>query len=75
MHTYYNVYEPFSQKEYLFNAEEYQEYKDTYYMRLTKATGEEVFISDENAKEEDSGWWGKVVNMALVKAVSQEHPF
>tara|TARA_R100000353_G_scaffold75272_1_gene57289 strand:+ start:7936 stop:10266 length:2331 start_codon:yes stop_codon:yes gene_type:complete len=52
MHTYYNVYEPFSQKEYLFNAEEYQEYKDTYYMRLTKATGEEVFISDENAKEE-----------------------
>jgi hypothetical protein len=52
MHTYYSVYEPFSQKEYLFNAEEYQEYKDTYYMRLTKATGEEVFISDENAKEE-----------------------
>jgi len=52
MHTYYNVYEPFSQKEYLFDASEYQEYKDTYYLRITKATGEEVFISDENAKEE-----------------------
>ncbi len=52
MHSYYNVYEPFSQKEYLFDAAEYQEYKDTYYLRITKATGEEVFISDENAKEE-----------------------
>ena len=52
MHPYYNVYEPFSQKEYLFDAAEYQEYKDTYYLRITKATGEEVFISDENAKEE-----------------------
>jgi hypothetical protein len=52
MHSYYNVYEPFSQKEYLFDASEYQEYKDTYYLRITKATGEEVFISDENAKEE-----------------------
>ena len=52
MHTYYNIYEPFSQKEYLFNADEYEEYKETYYMRLTKATGEEVYISDEDAKEE-----------------------
>jgi len=52
MHTYYNVYEPFSQNEYLFNAEEYKEFQYKYYMRLTKATGEEVFISDEDAKEE-----------------------
>jgi|TARA_R100000482_G_scaffold36474_3_gene12404 hypothetical protein len=52
MHTYYSIYEPFSQKEYLFNADEYAEYKKTYYMRLTKATGEEVYISDEDAKEE-----------------------
>jgi len=52
MHTYYNIYEPFSQKEYLFNADEYAEYKKTYYMRLSKATGEEVYISDPDAKEE-----------------------
>jgi hypothetical protein len=52
MHTYYNIYEPFSQNEYLFNVDEYKEYEGTYYMRITKATGEEVFISDEDAKEE-----------------------
>ena len=52
MHNYYNVYEPFSQNEYLFDEDEYREYQQVYYMRITKATGEEVYISDEDAKEE-----------------------
>ncbi len=52
MHNYYNVYEPFSQNEYLFDEDEYKEYQQVYYMRITKATGEEVYISDEEAKEE-----------------------
>jgi hypothetical protein len=52
MHTYYNIFEPFSQKELLFNVEEYKEYEATYYIRISKVTGEEVFISDETLIEE-----------------------
>jgi hypothetical protein len=52
MHMYYNVYEPFTNEEFLFNANEYQEYTGRYYIRLKKITGEEVIISDPAAVEE-----------------------
>lgn len=52
MHMYYNVFEPFSQEEFLFNADEQEEYERKYYIKLNKITGEEVIISDSIAVEE-----------------------
>ena len=52
MHMYYNVFEPFSQEEFLFNADEQVEYESKYYIKLNKITGEEVIISDSIAVEE-----------------------
>ena len=52
LHSYYNVFEPFSYEEFLFTAEEYEEYTSKYYIRLKKITGEEIIISDPAAVEE-----------------------
>jgi len=52
MHMYYNVFEPFSQNEYLFNAQEMLEYESRYYIKLNKMTGEEVILFDETSVEE-----------------------
>ena len=52
LHSYYNVFEPFSYEEFLFTNEEYQEYTSKYYIRLKKITGEEIIISDPAAVEE-----------------------
>ena len=44
---YYNVYEPFSQQEFLFTGSEYSEYLSKYYIKVRKITGEEIIIYDE----------------------------
>jgi hypothetical protein len=46
---YYNVYEPFSQREFLFTAQEYAQYAAKYYIKIRKITGEEVIIFDDQA--------------------------
>jgi len=46
---YYNVYEPFSQREFLFKGDEYDQYLSKYYMKIRKITGEEVIIFDNQA--------------------------
>jgi hypothetical protein len=52
MHMYYNVFEPFSQAEYIFNEYEYHQYASKYYIKLNKMTGEEVILYDEISVEE-----------------------
>ena len=52
MHMYYNVFEPFTQEEFVFNSSEYEDYKRIYYIKLNKITGDEVIISDELAVQE-----------------------
>ena len=52
LHCYYNVFEPFSNEEFLFTEEEYDAYTSKYYIRLRKITGEEVILSDDGAIEE-----------------------
>jgi hypothetical protein len=52
LHSYYNVFEPFSYEEFLFTEDEYMDYTSKYYIRLRKITGEEVIISDPDAVEE-----------------------
>ena len=52
MHMYYNVFEPFSQEEFLFNEFEMDQYISKLYVRLKKITGEEVILSDPEAVEE-----------------------
>lgn len=46
---YWNVYEPFSQQEFLFNESEYDEYLSRNYMKIRKITGEEIIIFEEEA--------------------------
>ena len=47
--NYCNVYEPFSQREFLFNDSEYAQYLSKYYVKIRKITGEEVIIFDDKA--------------------------
>ena len=49
MSTYYNVYEPFSQREFLFTAQEYSKYAQKSYIKIRKITGEEVIIFEDQA--------------------------
>jgi len=46
---YYNVYEAFSQQEFLFDSGEYDSYLTKNYMKIRKITGEEVIIFEEEA--------------------------
>jgi hypothetical protein len=49
MMSYYNVYEPFSQREFLFTDKEYKKYSEKSYIKIRKITGEEVVIFEEEA--------------------------
>lgn len=46
---YWNVYEPFSQREFLFDEKEYKDYLSRNYMKIRKITGEEIVIFEEQA--------------------------
>lgn len=52
MHSLYNAYEPFSEREFLFNQEEFSAYQSTLYVKIRKATGEETVVWDDTAVEE-----------------------
>lgn len=52
IHPYYNVYEPFSEREYLFNHEEFDQYNSQLYVRVRKATGEETIVWQPEAVQE-----------------------
>tara|TARA_S200002703_G_scaffold54386_2_gene47017 strand:+ start:3401 stop:5698 length:2298 start_codon:yes stop_codon:yes gene_type:complete len=52
IHPYYNVYEPFSEREFLFNHEEFEQYNRQLYVRVRKATGEETIVWQPEAVEE-----------------------
>jgi len=47
--VYQNVYEPFSNKEYLFNANEYNQYLGKQYIKIRKITGEEIIVFEPEA--------------------------
>lgn len=49
MMPYYNVYEPFSQREFIFTDEEFYRYLSKSYIKLRKMTGEEVIIFEDEA--------------------------
>ena len=46
---YQNVYEPFSNKEYLFTSSEYNQYLSKQYIKIRKITGEEIIIFESEA--------------------------
>ena len=52
LHSYWNVFEPFNDEEFLMTAEEYDRYGDKYYVVVRKITGEEVIVSDPELVEE-----------------------
>ena len=52
MHSLYNAFEPFSEREYLFTAEEFKIYEAELYVVVRKATGEETIIWEEESVEE-----------------------
>ena len=49
LHMYANVFEPFSNREFLFNNYEFNKYQQKYYMRMEKITGEQIFIFDDDS--------------------------
>ena len=52
VHSLYNVFEPFSEREFLFDAEEFQKYETELYVIVRKVTGEETIVWDEETVEE-----------------------
>ena len=46
---YYNVYEPFSQREFLFTKEEFYQYLSKSYIKIRKMTGEEIVVYEDEA--------------------------
>ncbi len=52
MMPYYNVYEPFSQREFLFDDEEFQETAQKYYMKVKTVKGEEIILFEDESVEE-----------------------
>ena len=52
IHQYYNVFEPFSNREYVYDSDEYEEYNQSLYVRLRKVTGEETIIWQPEAVED-----------------------
>jgi len=49
---FYNVFEPFSEREYLFNDEEFEAYMNVVYVKVRKITGEESIVWQTEAVEE-----------------------
>ena len=49
LHVYANVFEPFSNREFLFNNYEFMQYQSKYYMRMEKITGEIIYIFEDEA--------------------------
>lgn len=52
MHSLYNAYEPFSEREYLFTKEEFNIYENEMYVVVRKVTGEETIVWDAESIEE-----------------------
>jgi hypothetical protein len=52
IHRYYNVFEPFSEREFLFTSEEFEAYNSQLYVRVRKVTGEETIVWEDTAVEE-----------------------
>jgi len=52
IHNLYNVFEPFSEREYLFDKDEYEMYQRSLYVRVRKVTGEETIVWEEEAVED-----------------------
>jgi hypothetical protein len=52
VHRYYNVFEPFSEREFLFTSEEFEAYNSQLYVRVRKVTGEETIVWEDTAVEE-----------------------
>lgn len=50
--SFYNVYEPFSEREFLLNSEEFEEYSKILYVKVRKITGEESIVWQEEGVEE-----------------------
>ena len=49
---FYNVYEPFSEREYLLDDKEFESYINLVYVKVRKITGEESIVWQEEAVEE-----------------------
>tara|TARA_Y100001963_G_scaffold158245_1_gene257202 strand:+ start:2874 stop:5174 length:2301 start_codon:yes stop_codon:yes gene_type:complete len=49
IHTYYNTYEPFSDREYIYSKDEVLEYQSHTYVRIRSIMGEETIIWDPEA--------------------------
>ena len=49
MLNYWNIYEPFSQREFLFTNSEYKQYLGKHYMKIQKITGEEIIVWEDQA--------------------------
>lgn len=49
---FYNVFEPFSEREYLLDNEEFEAYTNLVYVKVRKITGEESIVWQEEAVEE-----------------------
>jgi len=49
IHTYYNIFEPFSNREYVYSKEDTDIYRQKMYVRVRKITGEENIIFDHEA--------------------------
>lgn len=52
VHPYYNVYEPFSEREFLYDYDEFEVYNSRLYVRVRKVTGEETIVWQDEAVEE-----------------------
>ena len=52
IHQLYNVFEPFSEREYLYNYEEYEQYLNTLFVKVRKITGEESIVWETSAVDE-----------------------
>ena len=49
LNPYYNIFEPFSDREFVFTESEFNEYFAKKYIKIRKITGEEVVIFDDDA--------------------------
>jgi len=52
IHTFHNSYEPFSDREYIYNDKQQELYESLYYVKVRRITGEETVVFDQKAVEE-----------------------
>ena len=52
VYPYYNVYEPFSEREFLYDYDEFEVYNSRLYVRVRKVTGEETIVWQDEAVQE-----------------------